>query len=69
LLRNYFTLAWRNLYKQKAHSFINIVALSVGMAVAMLIGLCINYNLSFNTFHKNNHDIAQVWGGGTDLQS
>jgi len=41
MIKNYFKIAWRNLIKNKAHSSINIVGLSVGMAVAMIIGLWI----------------------------
>lgn len=46
--------------KDKAHSFINIVGLSVGMAVVMLIGLWIHDELSFNKYHRNYERIAQV---------
>ena len=42
MIKNYFNTAWRNLGKNKFHSFINIAGLSVGMAVAMLIGLLFN---------------------------
>ncbi len=42
------------------HSFINIVGLSIGMAVAILIGLWIYDELSFNKSFKNYDHIAQV---------
>nr|WP_317046705.1 ABC transporter permease [Spirosoma pollinicola] len=45
---------------QKLYSFINIGGLAVGMAVAMLIGLWIYDELSFNKYHKNYDRIAQV---------
>src|SRR5882757_5048142 len=60
MIKNYFKTAWRNLIKNKVHSFINIVGLSVGMAVAMLIGLWIWDELSFNKFTSNYDHIAQV---------
>jgi putative ABC transport system permease protein len=50
----------RNLVKNKASSFINITSLSVGMAVAMLIGLWIWDELSFDKYHKNYESIARV---------
>src|SRR5882724_11892242 len=56
----YLKTAIRSLRKNKAHSFINITGLSVGMAVAMLIGLWIWDELSFNKYHKNYDHIAQV---------
>jgi putative ABC transport system permease protein len=60
MIRNYLKIAWRNLVKNKAHSFINITGLSVGMAVVMLIGLWIYDELSFNKNFKNYNRIAQV---------
>lgn len=60
MLRNYFKIAWRNLGNNKVSSFINIGGLAVGMAVAMLIGLWIYDELSFDTYHKNYDRIAQV---------
>src|SRR3569833_169890 len=56
----YVKIAIRSLRKNKAHSFINITGLSVGMAVVMLIGLWIWDELSFNKYHKNYDRIAQV---------
>jgi len=60
MLKNYLTLALRNLTKNKAHSAINIVGLSVGMAVAILIGLWIFDEISFDQYHPNYDRIAQV---------
>jgi putative ABC transport system permease protein len=60
MIKNYIVTALRNLRKNKAHSFINIAGLSVGMAVAMLIGLWIWNELSFNKYHKNYDHVAQV---------
>ena len=39
MFKNYLTIAWRNLIKNKVLSVINIGGLAVGMAVVMLIGL------------------------------
>jgi putative ABC transport system permease protein len=60
MIKNYFKIAWRNLIKNKASSFINIGGLAVGMAVAMLIGLWIYDELSFNRYHKNYDRVAEV---------
>ncbi len=60
MIKNYLKTAWRNLIKNKVHSFINIVGLSVGMAVAMLIGLWIWDELSFDKFTPNYDHIAKV---------
>src|ERR1700760_114854 len=60
MIRNYLKIAWRNLIKNKISSFINIGGLAVGMAVAMLIGLWIWDELSFDKYHQNYNRIAMV---------
>jgi ABC-type antimicrobial peptide transport system permease subunit len=60
MIKNYLKTAWRNLGKSKMHSFINITGLSIGMAVATLIGLWMFDELSFDKNFKNYHRIAQV---------
>ncbi|TWI98817.1 MacB-like protein [Mucilaginibacter frigoritolerans] len=60
MIKNYLKIAWRNLIKNRASSFINIGGLAVGMSVAMLIGLWIWDELSFNKYHQNYDNIAQV---------
>jgi ABC-type antimicrobial peptide transport system permease subunit len=60
MFKNYFKTAWRNLRKNKVYSFINIVGLAVGMAVAMLIGFWIYDEVNFNKYHENYERIAQV---------
>src|SRR5215510_10322857 len=60
MIKNYFKTAWRNLVKNKGYSLINIGGLAVGMTVAILIGLWIYDELSFDKYHKNYDRIAQV---------
>jgi len=60
MYRNYLKIGFRNLLRNKGYSFINIGGLSVGMAVAMLIGLWINDELLYDQYHDNYHRIAQV---------
>jgi putative ABC transport system permease protein len=60
MIKNYFKIAWRNLIKNKGYSAINIGGLAVGMAVAMLIGLWVWDELSFNKYHQNYNRIAEV---------
>jgi putative ABC transport system permease protein len=60
MLRNYLKIALRNLAKNKVYSFINIGGLAVGMAVAMLIGLWIYDELSYDKYHQNYDRLAQV---------
>ncbi|MEO6851216.1 MAG: ABC transporter permease, partial [Mucilaginibacter sp.] len=60
MFKNHLKIAWRNLIRNKASSFINIGGLAVGMSVAMLIGLWIWDELSFNKYHQNYDRIVQV---------
>ncbi|HKZ36386.1 MAG TPA: FtsX-like permease family protein, partial [Chryseolinea sp.] len=69
MYKSYFKIGWRNLLKNKSYSVINIGGLAIGMTVAMFIGLWCYDELSFNKYHKNYDDIAQVWSGGTDPET
>lgn len=60
MIKSFFKAAWRNLGKSKVHSFINILGLSIGMAVAILIGLWIYNELSFDKSFRNHDRIALV---------
>ena len=60
MLKNYLKTAWRSFYKNKFFSVINIGGLAVGMAVAMLIGLWIWDELSYDKYNKNYDRIAEV---------
>jgi putative ABC transport system permease protein len=60
MLKNYFKIAWRNLVNNKAHSLINIVGLSIGMAACLLILEFVSFELSYDRFNKNAPDIYRV---------
>ena len=60
MYKSYFKIAWRNLLKNKGYSSINISGLAVGMAVAMLIGLWIWDEVSFDSYFDNRDQLAQV---------
>ncbi|WP_142686748.1 ABC transporter permease [Chitinophaga polysaccharea] len=60
MLRSHARIAWRNLLKNKTFSLINIVGLSTGMAVALLIGLWIHDELTFSKNHENYDRIVAV---------
>lgn len=61
MIKNYLKIAWRNLGKNKKSAAINIGGLAVGMCVAILIGLWIWDESSFNQYHHNYDRIAQVY--------
>jgi len=59
MLKNYIRIAWRNLRKNRTSSIINIAGLATGMAIALIIGLWITDELSFDHYHKYHSRIAQ----------
>lgn len=61
MLRNYLKIAVRNLFKEKLYSSINLVGLSVGMAVAVLIMLYVREEWSFDQFHSKSDRIYRTW--------
>jgi ABC-type antimicrobial peptide transport system permease subunit len=61
MLKNYFTIAWRNLAREKGYAFINIAGLAVGMAAAMLIFLWIQNELTFDRFYPKTQRLFQVY--------
>ncbi|MBO0948399.1 ABC transporter permease [Fibrella forsythiae] len=61
MLRNYLTIAMRTLGRNKGYSAINIGGLAMGMTVAMLIGLWVYDELSFNKSFRHHDRIAQLW--------
>jgi putative ABC transport system permease protein len=60
MLRNYFTVAWRNLVRSKWYSLINTLGLSIGIAVALLIGMWIWDELSYDHYYANHSRITEV---------
>lgn len=60
MLKNYFTIAWRNLMKNKVFSFINVLGLTIGITVCMMIFLFIMNEFSFDKFHKDGDRIYEV---------
>jgi putative ABC transport system permease protein len=61
MIKNYLKIAWRNLVKNKAHTFINIAGLSVGLACSLLILLWVQNELSIDAFHKNGDRLYSVY--------
>lgn len=60
MLKNYFTIAWRNLMKSKVFSFINLFGLTVSITVCGMIFLFVMNEFSFDNFHANGDKIFRV---------
>lgn len=61
MIRNYLKIAWRNIIKNKAHTFINIAGLSVGLACSLLILLWVQNELEIDAYHKNSKRLFSVF--------
>ncbi len=62
MLKNYFKIAFRSLWKSKLNSIINIAGLGLGIAVCVLIMLFLRDEWTFDTFHTKSDRIYRVWG-------
>jgi ABC-type antimicrobial peptide transport system permease subunit len=60
MIKNYLKIAWRNLWKSKFFSAINILGLGLGMACSILIMLWVQNELSVDAFHTNGPRLYAV---------
>jgi len=68
LVKNYFKIAFRNMFRQKGYSFLNILGLAIGMAASLLILLYVRHELSYDGYHRDAGRIFRIaleghWGG------
>ncbi len=66
MVKHNFKVSYRQLLRNKVYSVINIGGLAMGLTVAMLIGLWVQDELSFNKYHKNYNNIYQLLRVNTD---
>lgn len=74
MIRNYLKIAWRNLWKNKFYSAINILGLAIGLSVSILLMYWVQDEWGFDRFHRdveriykinahvNTGDGSNVWG-------
>ncbi len=60
MIKNYIKIAWRNLWKHKLFSLINIISLSIGLSASFVIGMMVYYEYTFDTFHPDRERIYRV---------
>ena len=60
MFKNYFKMAWRNIKRNKLFSFINILGLSIGIALCFIIMLYVQDELSYDKFNTNADNIARI---------
>ncbi len=60
MLKQYFTIALRNIRRHKGYSLINIAGLTVGLACALFILLWVQDEMSYDRFHANAKTLYRV---------
>jgi len=60
MFKNYLKTAFRNLKRNKSYAIINVLGLTVGIAASLLIFLVIQYETSFDNFHKKKDKIYRI---------
>ena len=61
MIRNYFKIAWRSLWKNKGYSAINIFGLAIGLSASIFIFLWVYDEFSYDKFHSNSNRIFKVF--------
>lgn len=73
MFKNYFKTAWRNLWKQRVFSYINLGGLAIGIAAVLLIGIYIQSELTNDNFQANRNNTYRVgfhlWHQGVATES
>jgi len=60
MLRNFFITAYRNLARYKTFTLLNVLGLTIGIMVCLVIGVWLERELSFDNFHPNGKQIFRV---------
>jgi len=60
MIKNFFLIAFRNLFKHKIFSFINIFGLAIGIAASLLIFQYVRFELSYDRFEANSDRIYRI---------
>ncbi len=60
MFQNYLKTAFRNLWRHRLFSLINIFGLALGLTVTIIILLYVQNELSYDQFHENGDEIYRV---------
>ena len=67
IIWHFVKLGFRNLYKNKSNTLINLIGLSLGIAILMVISVYVNNELSVDKFHNNSSRIYKVTYGESSV--
>jgi ABC-type antimicrobial peptide transport system permease subunit len=60
MLQNYFITAFRSMQRNPVYSLINLLGLTLGITCCLLIFLFVRFELSYDTYHPNAHQIYRI---------
>ncbi|HEX5047954.1 MAG TPA: ABC transporter permease, partial [Gammaproteobacteria bacterium] len=60
MMLSHLSIALRHLASQKLHSAINVAGLALGLAAALLVGLYVRHELSYDRYHKNADRVYRI---------
>ncbi|WKN42572.1 ABC transporter permease [Tunicatimonas pelagia] len=60
MIRSYLTIAFRNLWKNRAHTLINVLGLALGIASSIVIFFIVRFELSYDNFHEKADRIYRI---------
>jgi putative ABC transport system permease protein len=60
MIKNYLKIAWRNLWKHKFYTFINVFGLALSIACSIILFQFINYHSGFDRYHREAKNIYRV---------
>ncbi|MBN1301462.1 MAG: ABC transporter permease [Melioribacteraceae bacterium] len=60
MFNNYLKIAIRNIFRQKAYTFINVIGLTIGLTISLVIAFYVTDDLTFDNFHKDAENIYRV---------
>jgi len=61
MIKNYFKIAWRNLFRNKGFSATNLLGLTIGITCTILISLWVKDELTYDKFHTNYNSIYKIY--------
>ncbi|HEY4324263.1 MAG TPA: ABC transporter permease [Mucilaginibacter sp.] len=66
MIKNYLKVAWRNIYRNKVYTAVNVFGLALGICACIVIYLITSYEFSFDNFHPDKERIYRVMGDLTE---
>ena len=60
MIKNYIKIAFRNFWRHKLFTLINVIGLSIGISAAIVIYLIVHFDLNFDKFEPGGHRVYRV---------